>query len=469
MQVALGLNAFITAQGFSRTSMLTVLIGAVLNIILDPVFIFALNMGVRGAALATILSQAVSALWVVRFLTGKKTHLRIRVPYLRISAKVYLPCVALGLSPFIMQFTESVLYVCFNSSLLRYGGNLAVGAMTILSSVMQFSLLPLQGLTQGAQPIVSFNYGAGNKDRVRACFRMLIVACTVYSAALWALAMLTPQLFAAIFTSDPALRDMTVHALRIYMAATGLFGIQVGCQQTFVAMGNAKTSVFLALLRKVFLLIPLIFILPCFLPNKVDAVFLAEPISDFIAVCVTGTMFYRSFSRYLKERPQSACRGRLHNRPPRVREALQAPGGIGRAGGGKRPDRQAAGRVQIAQVEGIGPLPVAKDALHSAARRAARARRWARHGGCWRRCCPRCRRRPARPTGPGRDGARRRGAPAYPAERAGHRAAPARARNGFADGRNKTLSAVNAPRETTPAPARGNARPTRGERDGRHA
>ena len=245
-------------------------------------------------------------MWVVRFLTGKKTHLRIRASYLRISAKVYLPCVALGLSPFIMQFTESVLYVCFNSSLLRYGGNLAVGAMTILSSVMQFSLLPLQGLTQGAQPIVSFNYGAGNRDRVRACFRMLIVACTAYSVALWALAMLTPQLFAAIFTSDPALRDMTVHALRIYMGATGLFGIQLGCQQTFVAMGNAKTSVFLALLRKVFLLIPLIFILPCFLPNKVDAVFLAEPISDFIAVCVTGTMFYRSFSRYLKESPQSA-------------------------------------------------------------------------------------------------------------------------------------------------------------------
>ena len=306
VQAALGLNAFITCQGFAKTSMLTVLIGAVLNIILDPVFIFALNMGVRGAALATILSQAVSAVWVVRFLTGKKTHLRIRVPYLRISAKVYLPCVALGLSPFIMQFTESVLYVCFNSSLLRYGGNLAVGAMTILSSVMQFSLLPLQGLTQGAQPIVSFNYGAGNKERVRACFRMLIVACTVYSAALWALAMLAPQLFAAIFTTDPPQRDMTVQALRIYMGATGLFGIQMGCQQTFVAMGNAKTSVFLALLRKVFLLIPLIFILPCFLPNKVDAVFLAEPISDFIAVCVTGTMFYRSFTRYLKEGPKSA-------------------------------------------------------------------------------------------------------------------------------------------------------------------
>ena len=174
---------------------------------------------------------------------------------------------------------------------------------------------------------------------------MLIVACTVYSAARWALAMLAPQLFAAIFTTAPALRDMTVHALRIYMGATGLFGIQMGCQQTFVAMGNAKTSVFLALLRKVFLLIPLIFILPCFLPNKVDAVFLAEPISDFIAVCVTGTMFYRSFTRYLRKAPKA--RRTLQNRPPRVREALQAPSGVGRAGGGKRLHRQVAGRIKI--------------------------------------------------------------------------------------------------------------------------
>lgn len=301
VQAALGLNAFITAQGFSKISMCTVLIGAVLNIALDPLFIFVFDMGVRGAALATILSQTVSALWVVRFLTGSKTQLRIRKRYLRLDFKTYLPCVALGLSPFIMQFTESVLFVCFNASLLRYGGDLAVGAMTILSSVMQFSLLPLQGLTQGAQPIVSFNYGAGKKDRVRACFRVLIVTCVCYSTLLWCMAMVVPQVFASMFTSDEALTAMTIHALRIYMGSTCLFGIQIGCQQTFVAMGNAKTSVFLALLRKVFLLIPLIFILPMFLENKVDAVFLAEPISDFIAVCVTGTLFYRSFTRYLRK------------------------------------------------------------------------------------------------------------------------------------------------------------------------
>ena len=215
VQVALGLNAFITAQGFSRTSMLTVLIGAVLNIILDPVFIFALNMGVRGAALATILSQAVSAVWVVRFLTGKKTHLRIRVPYLRISAKVYLPCVALGLSPFIMQFTESVLYVCFNSSLLRYGGNLAVGAMTILSSVMQFSLLPLQGLTQGAQPIISFNYGAMKAERVKKAFRILLFSCLIYSAALWSVSMFAPGVFASMFTNAVSYTHLTLPTKRV--------------------------------------------------------------------------------------------------------------------------------------------------------------------------------------------------------------------------------------------------------------
>ncbi len=205
VQAALGLNAFITAQGFSTISMLTVLIGAALNIALDPVFIFGLGMGVRGAALATILSQAVSALWVVRFLTGKRTLLRIRRHNLHIAPKVYFPCVALGLAPFIMQFTESVLFVCFNASLLRYGGDVAVGAMTILSSVMQFSLLPLQGLTQGAQPIISFNYGAGKRDRVRGCFRVLIVACLAYSTLLWALAMACPRLFAGLLTSDAAL------------------------------------------------------------------------------------------------------------------------------------------------------------------------------------------------------------------------------------------------------------------------
>lgn len=302
VQLALGLNSFITAQGFSKISMLTVLIGAVCNIILDPILIFGFNMGVQGAALATIISQGISAAWVVKFLCGKKTYLRISRQNLRIRPKVFLPCMALGLSPFIMQSTESVLAVCFNSSLLKYGGDLAVGAMTILSSVMQFSMLPLQGLTQGAQPIISYNYGAEKKDRVRRCFFLLLRACLSYSMVLWLVVMLFPQIFAGMFTGDEQLIAITSHALRIYMAVSGIFGIQIACQQTFISMGNAKTSVFLALLRKVILLIPLIFILPNFFANKVDAVFLAEPVADFLAVSVTGTLFFISFRKYLREK-----------------------------------------------------------------------------------------------------------------------------------------------------------------------
>lgn len=300
VQLTLGLNAFITTQGFSRVSMMTVMIGAICNIVLDPVFIFAFGMGVRGAALATILSQTVSAVWVLRFLTGKKTMLRIRPAYLRIEPKVYLPCMALGLAPFVMQFTESILSVSFNSSLLKYGGDLAVGSMTILNSVMQFSLLPLQGLTQGGQPIISFNYGAGNKQRVLSIYKLLLVICLSYSMLIWAAAMIAPQMFAKLFTSDAALIEAVRHNLRIYMGATGLFGLQIACQQTFVSMGDAKTSLFLALLRKVFLLIPLIFILPVFLQNKVDAVLLAEPISDFIAVSVTTTLSVHAMRRYMR-------------------------------------------------------------------------------------------------------------------------------------------------------------------------
>lgn len=301
VQIALGLNMYITAQGFSKISMMTVLIGAVLNIVLDPLFIFVFDMGVKGAALATILSQTVSAAWVLRFLTGRKTALRIRMKNMRIQPSVYLPCMALGLAPFVMQSTESILSVSFNSSLLRYGGDMAVGAMTILSSVMQFMMLPLQGMTQGAQPIISFNYGAGNKKRVLDCFKVLLMVCLGFTAFVWMIAMAVPQLFAGMFTADAELLELTRHAMRIYMGASCLFGVQIACQQTFVALGNAKVSLFLALLRKVILLIPLIFILPAFLPNKVDAVWLAEPVSDFIAVCVTGTMFYRTMRNYLRE------------------------------------------------------------------------------------------------------------------------------------------------------------------------
>ena len=297
VQVTLGMNTYITAQGFTSVSMKTVLIGAGLNTVLDPIFIFLLDMGVQGAALATVLSQAVSACWVLRFLTGKTTRWKLRREHLRPRAKVVLPCIALGLAPFIMQSTESLLSVSFNSSLQRYGGDIAVGAMTILTSIMQFAMMPLQGLTQGAQPIISFNFGARNAGRVREAFRVLLISCLTYSMVLWTLVQLLPQVFVGIFTPDDALIQYAVWAVRIYMAAAGIFGIQIACQQTFIALGNAKTSLFLAVLRKIILLIPLIFILPHFFENKVFAVFLAEPVSDTLAVTTTAVLFFRQFKK----------------------------------------------------------------------------------------------------------------------------------------------------------------------------
>lgn len=299
--LTLGMNTFITAQGFTTVSMKTVMIGAVLNTLLDPVFIFGLGMGVRGAALATILSQAVSAAWVLRFLTGPKTKWKLRREDLRPRAEIVLPCVALGLSPFIMQATESLIAVCFNSSLLKYGEDVAVGAMTVLTSIMQFAMMPLQGLTQGAQPIISYNYGARNVGRVKEAFRMLLISCVAYSMTLWVLVQLFPQAFVLIFNSDRELVGYAAWAMRIYMAATGIFGVQIACQQTFVALGNAKTSLFLAVLRKLILLIPLIYILPQFFSDRVFAVFLAEPTADFLAVCTTAATFAVQFQKTMRE------------------------------------------------------------------------------------------------------------------------------------------------------------------------
>ena len=299
VQLTLGMNAFITAQGFATTGMLTVLIGAVANIALDPLFIYGLGMGVRGAALATVISQGLSCVWVICFLRGKKTLLRLKRENLLVSPKLILPCVALGLAAFIMQSSESMISVCFNSSLLRYGGDVAVGTMTILSSVMQFAMLPLQGIAQGAQPISSYNYGARNADRVRQTFRLLLRVCLVYSMVLWAGIMLFPRGFAGIFTPDAELLDFTARALRIYCAMLFLFGIQIACQMTFVSIGNAPCSILVAVLRKFVLLLPLIFLLPSLLPDKVTAVYLAEPVADVIAVTCTALLFSRQFKKAL--------------------------------------------------------------------------------------------------------------------------------------------------------------------------
>ena len=300
VQLTLGMNMFISAQGFSRISMLTVVIGAVTNIVLDPVFIFLFDMGVAGAALATVLSQALSAVWAVRFLCGKRTVLRLRKENFRVRRGILLPCIGLGVAPFVMQSTESILVLCFNSSLLKYGGDLAVGAMTILSSIMQFAMLPLQGFTQGGQPIISFNYGAGDMKRVRRAFQLQTACCLTYAFVLWAAVELFPGLFVAIFTNDPQLAQITKWALRIYMACVVLMGIQISCQQSFIALGNSRISAFLAILRKIIVLIPLIYILPAFMEDKVFAVFLAEPIADAAAVTATSLMFYREFRRLMR-------------------------------------------------------------------------------------------------------------------------------------------------------------------------
>ena len=301
VQLTLGMNAYITAQGFATVSMKTVLIGALLNTALDPLFIFVLGLGVRGAALATVISQAVSAVWVMTFLTGKKTRWHLKCENLHVDAKIVLPCIALGLSPFVMQSTESLIAICFNSSLLRYGGDMAVGTMTVLTSIMQFSNMPLQGLTQGAQPIVSYNFGAKNAQRVRDAYFCLLRACFTYSMAIWLLVELFPRAFILIFNNDPALVEYAAWAVRIYMGCSGIFGIQIACQQTFVALGNAKTSLFLAVWRKIILLIPLIYILPHFFADKAFAVFLAEPVADFGAVALTSFTFYRQFRRSMRE------------------------------------------------------------------------------------------------------------------------------------------------------------------------
>lgn len=301
VQLTLGMNAFITAQGFAKVGMLSVLIGAVLNIILDPILIYGFGMGVRGAAAATVLSQAASTVWVIHFLTGKKTIIKIRKKYLKPEKDIILPGLALGLAPFIMQASESVIVVCFNSSLLKYGGDVAVGAMTILSSAMQFSMLPMQGLAQGAQPISSYNFGAGNVGRVKKTFFLLLASSLAYSVIVWALIMLFPQAFAMIFSSDAALISYTRWALRIYCGAMCIFGAQIACQMTFISLGNAGASIVVAIMRKFVLLLPFIYILPQVMENQTMAVYMAEPVADVIAVSFTVILFYFQFKKALKK------------------------------------------------------------------------------------------------------------------------------------------------------------------------
>ncbi|MBQ9841103.1 MAG: MATE family efflux transporter [Erysipelotrichaceae bacterium] len=299
--LVLGMNPFITTQGFAKISMATTLIGAIINIVLDPIFIFGLGMGVKGAALATVLSQAVGACWILMFLTGKKTILKLQVKNMKLEKAIILPCLALGISTFVMMSTESLLSMSFTSSLARYGGDLAVGAMTIVTSVSQLAVMPLQGFCQGGQPIISYNFGAGNTERVKKAFGIQFGVCVGYASFFCLVSLLFPSVFAGIFTSDVALVDYASWAIRIYMAGIFAFGAQIACQQCFMALGQAKISLFLACLRKLILLIPLIFILPFFFENQVFGVFVAEPVSDIVAALVTSICFFAQFNRILKK------------------------------------------------------------------------------------------------------------------------------------------------------------------------
>ena len=301
--VVMGMNPFITTQGFAKISMMTTVIGAVINIILDPIFIFGLNMGVKGAALATVLSQAVGALWILKFLTGKKTILRLKAENMKLQWSVIGPCLGLGVSTFVMLSTESLLSMSFTSSLAKYGGDLAVGSMTIISSCSQLATMPLQGICQGGQPIISFNFGAGNHDRVKKAFGLQFGICVGYASAFWALLMLFPGTFVSIFNNDPSLVEYASWAMRIYMAGVFAMGFQLACQQSFMALGQAKISLLMACLRKIVLLIPLIFILPMFFENKVFGVFLAEPVSDIVAATLTTVMFFTQFKKILERGP----------------------------------------------------------------------------------------------------------------------------------------------------------------------
>ena len=309
VMMTLGLNSFITTQGFTNISMKTVLIGAVSNIILDPIFIFKFHMGVRGAALATVISQGISALWVLLFLVGRQTKLHIKKEYMRISAQILLPVVTLGMATFVMNITECLLNIAFNISLSRYGGDLAVGAMTILASIMQLQVMPAAGIGQGAQPLLSYNYGAGKGDRVRKTIKILFISSMIYSLSFWLVLELFPGIFVQMFNSSSTeLYDITVWAVRIYMGATGVFALQNCIQQVFVSLGQAKLSLFIACLRKLILLIPLICILPLFFEDKVFAVFLAEPISDLTSVTVATILFACNIKRILNEGEKSKAR-----------------------------------------------------------------------------------------------------------------------------------------------------------------
>lgn len=299
VQFSIGLNTFISGQGAARTAMCSVLIGAITNICLDPVFIFLFNMGVRGAALATIISQGISAAWILFFLTSQKSIIRLRLSNMKLQSNMVGKIAALGISPFIMQSTESLVSITQNAGLQHYGGDLYVGSLSIIVSVMQLIMVPTHGITQGIQPIISYNYGAGNKERVRGAFYRMIAAALFMTLCFSTIAILRPRIYAGLFTNNENLVALTCSVMPVYFAGFTIFGIQAACQATFLALGQAKVSLFIALLRKVILLIPLTLILPRSL--GVMGIYVAEPISDILSIMTTLILFFITTRKILRE------------------------------------------------------------------------------------------------------------------------------------------------------------------------
>ena len=297
VMVNIGLNSFISVQGRPRIAMITTLIGAALNIILDPIFIFTLKMGVAGAAIATVISQAVSAVWIIHFLVSGKATLRIEKKYLRPDPILIRSMAALGVSPFIMASTESLIGFVLNRKLADYG-DIYISALTVMQSTLQFINVPLTGFSQGCIPIISYNYGHKNIGRVKEAFRILLIVQVVYGLMLVMMMMFFPGLFARIFTKDALLISTVEKIMPVFVAGMSIFGLQRACQNTFVAVDEAKISVFIALLRKVFLLIPLALILPHFM--GVMGVFSAEAIADATAAICCTIIFIVKFPKILK-------------------------------------------------------------------------------------------------------------------------------------------------------------------------
>ncbi|WP_291581617.1 MATE family efflux transporter [Clostridium sp. UBA6640] len=288
VMISLGMNSFINSQGFGRMGMMTILLGAIVNIVLDPIFIFAFNMEVKGAAFATVISQFLSSLWVLKFLTGKNTILKLKFKNFKIDLSILKRIVSLGLSTFIMALTNSAVQIICNITLQSYGGDLYVGIMTVINSIREIIMMPVSGITNGSQPVLGFNYGAKEYKRVQSGIKFMSIVCILYTTLIWLILRMFPEFFIRIFNSEPELIQNGIPSMNIYFFGFFAMSLQFAGQSTYVALGRSKQAVFFSLLRKIIIVVPLTLILPRMFNLGTTGVFLAEPISNFLG----GTACY---------------------------------------------------------------------------------------------------------------------------------------------------------------------------------